>query len=178
VYLTYTVFPFHHRDDAADQVGSHLSTPAARHHQFAHLQNHTPLLTSSPFSSLPQMLLFSALVFTLSHFQAEAIPIDITLRNGTAIELGSSILPVDLVDECQSVRIPKSVIYSCFVTLSGCVWTAMHPNMPSPKQSWLSRNSRRAGLFLLGLFAPEFILFLSLKQRFYAKSVLSLNEGM
>jgi hypothetical protein len=49
-----------------------------------------------------------------------------------------------------------SIVSSCLVTLTLCLWTALHLNIPrrgtASKQAW-----RKTGWLIIGLLAPEFV---------------------
>jgi hypothetical protein len=54
------------------------------------------------------------------------------------------------------------ILSSCLITISLCVWTALHLNIPEydkhKKKVWPSRTSwRKTGWLILGLFAPEMV---------------------
>jgi hypothetical protein len=101
--------------------------------------------------------------------------VNITYANGTAMGLASSL---DLIEECRSVRSIWSILWSCVFTLVACVWLSVHPNMPCPTEGWIRKTSRRMGLVLLAIIAPEYIAFFALKQRSRAQRILELPDGM
>ncbi|RSL75214.1 hypothetical protein CEP51_011075 [Fusarium floridanum] len=76
-----------------------------------------------------------------------------------------------------------SILSTCLITLSLCVWTAVHLNIPpreersqdeprddsSEKWSlkslrWTAQTLRKAGWMILGILAPELVLFTALQQ--------------
>ncbi|KAI9754941.1 MAG: hypothetical protein M4579_004477 [Chaenotheca gracillima] len=65
------------------------------------------------------------------------------------------------------------VLYSCVFTIYLCVWSAIHPNIPSV----FSFRKRKFLSLLEALFAPELILYLAFEQRVSAKALQKrLNE--
>ena len=58
----------------------------------------------------------------------------------------------------------SAIMISCFLTLTLCVWNAMHLNIPrqnqTRRQSWL----RNAGWVLLGILVPELVLLVAWRQ--------------
>jgi hypothetical protein len=49
------------------------------------------------------------------------------------------------------------IITSCVLTLTVCVWSALHLNVPSENSRLRTRNIRRLRWILLGIFAPELV---------------------
>lgn len=49
------------------------------------------------------------------------------------------------------------IIVSCVLTLTICVWSALHLNVPLEDSKLRERNTRRARWILLGIFAPELV---------------------
>ena len=49
------------------------------------------------------------------------------------------------------------IIVSCVFTLTICVWSALHLNVPAQDSKLKDRNIRRARWIVLGLFAPEIV---------------------
>ena len=70
-----------------------------------------------------------------------------------------------------------TLVSSCVLTLTICVYSAMHLNVPphgeSALQFWL-RNIRWA---LLGIFGPELVVFIAWKQYLSAKSVVRRSQN-
>jgi hypothetical protein len=64
-----------------------------------------------------------------------------------------------------------SLIFSCLLTLGLCVWSAMHLNIPphdeSPAQTWM-RNFKWG---LIGVVAPELVVFAAWRQYNSAKTL-------
>ncbi|RTE70303.1 hypothetical protein BHE90_015302 [Fusarium euwallaceae] len=77
-----------------------------------------------------------------------------------------------------------SILSTCLITLSLCVWTAVHLNIPSREERsqdeprddssekwwswkslrWTAQTFRKAGWMILGILAPELVLFTALQQ--------------
>jgi hypothetical protein len=49
------------------------------------------------------------------------------------------------------------IILSCVLTLTICVWSALHLNVPCEESRLRDRNTRRLRWILLGIFAPELV---------------------
>lgn len=49
------------------------------------------------------------------------------------------------------------LILSCVLTLTICVWSALHLNVPCEDSKLRDRNTRRLRWILLGIFAPELV---------------------
>jgi hypothetical protein len=91
---------------------------------------------------------------------------------------GAPIIPVDATPQesgiaCQQFRTLSSILYSCFLTMFACTWTAVHPNLPGPSDGRIRIFGRKMWLVLVTLLAPEYILFWALMQRNAAKRLLA-----
>lgn len=66
--------------------------------------------------------------------------------------------------ESPNTRGTFDIISSCLITLALCLWTALHLNIPehhgASKQRW-----RKFGWLLIGLLAPELVVFTAFEQR-------------
>jgi hypothetical protein len=49
------------------------------------------------------------------------------------------------------------LILSCVLTLTICVWSALHLNVPCEESRLRDRNTRRLRWILIGIFAPELV---------------------
>lgn len=61
-------------------------------------------------------------------------------------------------------RSVPGITYSCLATVFACTWIAIHPNVPSPLDTWKRRYLRRAGILLVGVLAQEFIVTWAMRQ--------------
>ncbi|KAG1730551.1 uncharacterized protein EDB91DRAFT_1330497 [Suillus paluster] len=57
-----------------------------------------------------------------------------------------------------------SIISSCALTLFACIYSAIHPNIPSPEDSLVLILRRRLGIMLMALIAPELIVTWAMRQ--------------
>ncbi|KAF1971575.1 hypothetical protein BU23DRAFT_600136 [Bimuria novae-zelandiae CBS 107.79] len=62
-----------------------------------------------------------------------------------------------------------NIIVSCVLTLTICVWSALHLNVPAQDSRLKDRNVRRARWIILGLFAPELVVSTAFAQFLTAK---------
>jgi hypothetical protein len=67
-----------------------------------------------------------------------------------------------------------SILFSCLITMSLCIWTSLHLNVPEHKKEHLQKY-RKLGWMVLGLLAPELVLWNAWEQR---KRVKELNARM
>ena len=56
------------------------------------------------------------------------------------------------------------ILYSCIFTISLCVLTALHLNVPPIGSSFTHRAKRKAGWVIVGIFAPEAVVYAALVQ--------------
>ncbi|KAG2074525.1 hypothetical protein BDR04DRAFT_1126827 [Suillus decipiens] len=50
------------------------------------------------------------------------------------------------------------IIWSCAATLFACTWTAIHPNIPGMDEGKFTVFSRRLGIMMIALIAPELMI--------------------
>ncbi|KAF8865240.1 hypothetical protein BDZ45DRAFT_612349 [Acephala macrosclerotiorum] len=72
----------------------------------------------------------------------------------------------------SSTRGTGDLLYSCALTLSLCVYTAIHLNIPAPDESAWKQTLRKAKWVLIGIFAPEIVLYTALQQWLSARRLL------
>jgi cytosine/uracil/thiamine/allantoin permease len=64
-----------------------------------------------------------------------------------------------------------SLIFSCLLTLALCVWSAMHLNIPPHDDTRAKSWSRNVKWGMIGIFAPELVVFAAWRQYNSAKSL-------
>lgn len=67
-----------------------------------------------------------------------------------------------------------SILTSCLITMSLCIWTSLHLNVPEHRKEHLQKY-HKLGWMVLGLLAPELVLWNAWEQR---KKVKELNARM
>lgn len=73
----------------------------------------------------------------------------------------------------------SDIIISCFATIFACTWSAVHPNIPSPWDSWWDCFKRQFVTMLYALMAPEAMTAWALRQHLAAwKIVNNFNRWM
>lgn len=72
-----------------------------------------------------------------------------------------------------TTRGSSDILQSCLITIGLCVWTAVHLNIPEdgkPEVLWISYQTwRKCGWVLIGLFAPELLIYTAWWQRAQAR---------
>ena len=90
----------------------------------------------------------------------------IPLGNTTALnkEIYSGWMPP------PQVRGTSDILYTCLITISLCIYTAIHPNIPRSKKRklWIQRTL----WVLTGIIAPECVLWTAVKQLYEAKRLV------
>ncbi|KAG2123637.1 hypothetical protein BD769DRAFT_1653122 [Suillus cothurnatus] len=73
---------------------------------------------------------------------------------------GTSVTTLDVSDppSCDNTRSLWEIIWSCVATLFACTWTAIHPNIPGMDEGKFAVLSRRLGIMIVALIAPELII--------------------
>jgi hypothetical protein len=52
-----------------------------------------------------------------------------------------------------------SILSSCLTTMTLCIWTSLHLNMPRKGEGFMASFIRKTGWLICGLFAPELVNF-------------------
>ena len=104
------------------------------------------------------MFIFLALLY-LSLVSTRAAPLDIVSGGTTPNNL---VLPTYVSPPNQ--RTVSGILWNCFVTISLCTWTSVHPNIPGPGEKGWKVTCQRIELMLWALLAPELILLWGLRQ--------------
>ncbi|KAG2116848.1 hypothetical protein DEU56DRAFT_163778 [Suillus clintonianus] len=68
-------------------------------------------------------------------------------------------------------RTLSNIISSSVLTIFACIYSAVHPNIPSPKDSPFCILRRRLGIMIVALIAPELIVVWAMRQRISARRV-------
>ncbi|KAG2098745.1 uncharacterized protein F5147DRAFT_713644 [Suillus discolor] len=73
---------------------------------------------------------------------------------------GTSVPTLDVSNplSCSNTRSLWDIIWSCAATLFACTWTAIHPNIPGMDEGKFAVYSRRLGIMMMGLIAPELVI--------------------
>ncbi|KAG2035036.1 hypothetical protein BDR03DRAFT_923490 [Suillus americanus] len=70
-----------------------------------------------------------------------------------------------------------TIISNSILTVYACIYTAIHPNIPSPKDSTLNILRRRLWIMIVALFAPELIVSWTIRQWLSARLVTKQFKG-
>ncbi|KAG2136378.1 uncharacterized protein EDB93DRAFT_788545 [Suillus bovinus] len=73
-------------------------------------------------------------------------------------------LDVSSPSSCSNTRSLWDIIWSCAATLFACTWTAIHPNIPGMDEGKFAVFSRRLGIMMTALIAPELMVTLATMQ--------------
>ncbi|KAG1896614.1 uncharacterized protein F5891DRAFT_1175175 [Suillus fuscotomentosus] len=100
-----------------------------------------------------------------------------------AIQAAPTTLPVDTADSDISIsdhfrltpslttRTLWTIVSSSVLTIFACTYSAIHPNIPSPKDSYTGIQMRRLGIIIMALIAPELMVTWAMRQLFSANQV-------
>ncbi|KAJ7450774.1 hypothetical protein FB451DRAFT_1285094 [Mycena latifolia] len=75
----------------------------------------------------------------------------------------------DSCDDINSCRRMFDIVLGCLSTIFACTWVSVHPNLPSPGQSWMALLWRRLRMMLVAIIAPELIVGFAARQLFVAR---------
>jgi hypothetical protein len=85
---------------------------------------------------------------------------------------------VPTCDDSFPSRTTWDIIRSCLATVFSCVWVALHPNIPSPEDTWLTINRRRLQLMGITLIAPEFVIMWAMRQWVVSRRLSKVYQGI
>lgn len=71
----------------------------------------------------------------------------------------------------QGYRGTASILWSCTLTISACIYTVLHLNISSKKEAW-PRLLEKFQWVLTGLLLPELILYMALSQFLEARNLV------
>jgi hypothetical protein len=87
----------------------------------------------------------------------------------------STVLPATAWHPEPQTRGTFSILSNCLITMSLCIWTSLHLNVPEHKKEHLQKY-RKLGWMLLGLIAPEMVVWNAWEQRRQMKKVSKLMQ--
>lgn len=70
-----------------------------------------------------------------------------------------------------------NIVWSCLVTIFACTWVAVHPNIPDPDEKWVRIASRRVGITIMALIAPELVIVWAIRQWINARKLAQMYKG-
>ena len=77
----------------------------------------------------------------------------------------------------SNTRGTSDILWSCLITLTACVYTALHLNIPPANEGKLRFYLRKSKWVAVALFAPEIVLYCALTQFLEARKLVNeLNE--
>ncbi|KZP14052.1 hypothetical protein FIBSPDRAFT_921454 [Athelia psychrophila] len=87
----------------------------------------------------------------------------------TTSSLDSSSSTSNTCDSLNNCRSLVGIVTSCLATIFACVWVAVHPNVPGPKQDRTSRYFESFKLVVVTLLVPEWVLAWAVRQFLQAR---------
>ena len=107
-------------------------------------------------------MLIALIIHFLASRNAQALPI----RADQAIDQSAA-----LCSDIHNCRTIWNIIWSCLVTIFGCTWVAVHPNIPDVEGKWFTAGLRRLKLMAIALVAPEMVILWALRQWLAARKL-------
>jgi len=100
-------------------------------------------------------------------------------RHGVqALPIPANDITLEHCNDLQHCWTIWNIIWSCLVTLFACTWLAVHPNIPSPDDSWVVIAFRRLKIMVLALIVPEFIIVWAIRQRLVGRKIAKDLQGV
>ncbi|KZP19159.1 hypothetical protein FIBSPDRAFT_892956 [Athelia psychrophila] len=94
----------------------------------------------------------------------------------TTSSLTSSSSTSNVCDNLNNCRSLVGIVTSCLATIFACVWVAVHPNVPGPKQGRTSRYFESFKLVAVTLLVPEWVLAWAVRQFLRAREFRNMLE--
>ena len=109
-------------------------------------------------------LLYQILAVSRTSQAISTAPIEplLSAAGGNRTTLKTQISPAWV--STSGVRATSDILWSCIVTLTACVYTAIHLNVPPPQEGRWQFLWRKSKWVALALFAPEIVLYSALTQ--------------
>lgn len=63
------------------------------------------------------------------------------------------------------------IIWACLATILASSWVSVHPNMPHPDDSKITRIVRRMELMFWAIITPEFVIYWAMRQWYGARKM-------
>jgi hypothetical protein len=87
----------------------------------------------------------------------------------------STVLPATGWHPEPRIRGTFSILSGCLITMSLCIWTSLHLNLPEHKREHIQKY-RKLGWMILGLIAPEMVVWNAWEQRKTMKKLSKLMQ--
>ncbi|KZP14050.1 hypothetical protein FIBSPDRAFT_935960 [Athelia psychrophila] len=94
----------------------------------------------------------------------------------TTSSLASSNSTSDTCNDINNCRTVVGIVTSCLATIIACIWSAVHPNVPGPSQSSMSRQIESLKIIVVTLLAPEWVLAWAVRQSLQAREYAEMLE--
>ena len=124
------------------------------------------------------ILLISVLYQILTNSQTiSAAPIEplLSAAQGNRTSLHTEVSPPWV--SSSNTRGTSDILCSCLITLTACVYTALHLNVPPANEGTLGFYRRKSKWVATALFAPEIVLYCALTQFLEARKLVNqLNQ--
>ncbi|KAF8950592.1 hypothetical protein BDZ97DRAFT_1180663 [Flammula alnicola] len=78
----------------------------------------------------------------------------------------------DTGEGCVNSRTVWDIFWSCVATIFACTWSAVHPNVPGPRDSGWTCFKRRVVTMFYAMVAPEFMAWWAMRQYFGARKIM------
>ncbi|KAJ7848997.1 hypothetical protein B0H14DRAFT_2510111 [Mycena olivaceomarginata] len=76
----------------------------------------------------------------------------------------ASTTSTEVCDDINNCRKLYDIVWGCLVTIFAAVWISIHPNVPDPRHGVVRTTLHRVGMMLVGVIAPEILLFFAARQ--------------
>jgi hypothetical protein len=70
----------------------------------------------------------------------------------------------EVCDDINNCRKLVDIVWGCLVTIFAAIWVSIHPNVPDPRHGVVRTTLRRVGMMLVGVIAPEMLVFFAARQ--------------
>jgi hypothetical protein len=79
--------------------------------------------------------------------------------------------------DSHDTRTVLSLVWSCLAIIFSCTWTAIHPNIPDPKDGGCKIFFRKVGMCLMVIIVPEWMVMVATRQLIHAFALKNKLKG-
>ena len=115
------------------------------------------LLFSNKYLVRGTMSTFLCLLVLIENVSSHDISAQLAAANGNTTTLKTQIAPGYV--EMAHIRGTFEIVWSCLVTLTACIYSAIHHDVPAPNKGKWPLLLTKVGMAVAALLAPELVLF-------------------
>jgi hypothetical protein len=112
----------------------------------------------------------------LISYRAVALP-TLELGNWEQLDVAPVASASSTCADLTHCRTIWDIVWSCLTVIFACTWLSIHPNIPAPDEGVFYVCMRRMRLMVLGVLAPEVMIFWAVRQWYMARVLETKYKG-